>query len=384
MEQITCPNAGAAFYGQDAQHEGLTPNYTDNGDGTITDNNTGLMWQKDPGSKMTYTAAAAGASSFNLAGYTDWRLPTIKELYSLILFSGMDPSGYEGTDTSGLTPFIETNYFVFSYGDTSSGERIIDSQYASSNKYVSTTMGGDETLFGVNFADGRIKGYGLTLHGTDKTFFVMYVRGNTNYGKNDFVDNGDKTITDNATGLMWSKEDSGSGMNWESALAWIQEKNTSKYLGYSDWRLPNAKELQSIIDYTRSPDTTNSPAIDPIFSYSSITDEGGGNNYPFYWTNTTHATWNGGGYNAAYLCFGEALGWMESPPMSGNYTLMDVHGAGAQRSDPKIGDPADYPHGHGPQGDVIRIYNYVRCVRDVGNSKKNSCFISTILPLLLD
>jgi len=43
---------------------------------------------------------------------------------------------------------------------------------------------------------------------------------------------------------------------------------------------------------------------------------------------------------------------------------LDVHGAGAQRSDPKIGNPADYPQGHGPQGDAIRIYNYVRLVRD--------------------
>ena len=42
---------------------------------------------------------------------------------------------------------------------------------------------------------------------------------------------------------------------------------------------------------------------------------------------------------------------------------MDVHGAGAQRSDPKEGDAADYPEGHGPQGDAIRIDNYVRCVR---------------------
>jgi len=44
---------------------------------------------------------------------------------------------------------------------------------------------------------------------------------------------------------------------------------------------------------------------------------------------------------------------------------MDVHGAGSQRSDPKTGDPNDYPYGHGPQGDVIRIYNYVRSVRDI-------------------
>lgn len=47
---------------------------------------------------------------------------------------------------------------------------------------------------------------------------------------------------------------------------------------------------------------------------------------------------------------------------------MDVHGAGAQRSDLKVGNPDDYPYGFGPQGDVIRIYNYVRLVRNSSSS----------------
>jgi hypothetical protein len=42
---------------------------------------------------------------------------------------------------------------------------------------------------------------------------------------------------------------------------------------------------------------------------------------------------------------------------------IDVHGAGAQRSDPKTGNPADFRNGFGPQGDAIRIFNYVRLVR---------------------
>jgi hypothetical protein len=73
---------------------------------------------------------------------------------------------------------------------------------------------------------------------------------------------------------------------------------------------------------------------------------------------------------------------MEMPPSSGNYQLLDVHGAGSQRSDFKTGDPTDYPYGHGPQGDVIRIYNYVRPVRDIETSIKseNSNFNINLLP----
>jgi hypothetical protein len=78
--------------------------------------------------------------------------------------------------------------------------------------------------------------------------------------------------------------------------------------------------------------------------------------YPFYWSSTTHAHFLGGS-SAAYVSFGRGLGYMD-------WSWMDVHGAGAQRSDPKAGDPADYPTGHGPQGDAIRIYNFARVVRD--------------------
>lgn len=368
FNKILSPNPGESFYGQDAQYSGTQPAYLDNSDGTVTDLNTGLMWQQDPGEKMTYDEAVSGADTFELAGYDDWRLPTIKELYSLILFSGTDPSGFESVGNA--EPFIDTGYFDFEYGDISAGERIIDSQYISSTEYVSTTMQGAETAFGVNFADGRIKGYPtgpLPGQNQDKEFFVLYVRGNADYGNNNFIDNGDGTITDSATGLMWMRDDSGffnagddGALNWEQALNWAE---SIEYAGYSDWRLPSAKEFQSIVDYTRSPATTGSAAIDPIFKCTSIIDEGGKSNYPFYWTGTTHANSMGGGKNAVYIAFGEALGYMEIPLNSGNYQLLDVHGAGAQRSDPKEGNPLDYPYGHGPQGDVIRIYNYARCVR---------------------
>jgi len=366
---IACPTEGEAFYGQDAQYTGNTPSYTDNGDGTITDNVTGLIWQQSPDTdgdgdidaadKLSYEAAGTYCENLSLAGYDDWQLPTIKQAYSLIDFSGFDPSGYEGTDPSGLVPFIDTDYFDFAYGDTDAGERIIDSQYASSSLYVSDV---DKPLmFGVNIADGRIKGYGLNLRGQDKTFLVACIHENSTYGVNAFVDNGDSTITDQATGLMWAQDDSGNdapnGFNWEEALAYVAAQNDANYLGHSDWRLPNVKELQSILDYSRSPDTTNSAAIDPLFNATPITNEEGETDYDFYWSSTTHANWrNNSGAAGAYVSFGRALGYM-------NENWVDIHGAGAQRSDPKSGDPADWPTGHGPQGDAIRIYNTVRLVR---------------------
>jgi len=350
--KISAPSEGVAFYGQDAQHDGNQPSYIDNGDGTVTDPVTGLMWQQGFSGKMTYSEAVASADGVEMAGYTDWRLPTIKELYSLIDFRGEDVSPEGG---SANRPFIDTSFFDFAYGDTSAGERIIDSQWATTTLYVGSS-GFGTLMFGVNFADGRIKGYGLSdPRGGEKTFYVRYVRGNTAYGENDLVDNGDGTVSDQATGLMWSQTDSDVGMDWEAALAYIQALNDQNYLGYSDWRLPNAKELQSIVDYTRSPDATGSASIDPIFDATRIINEAGEADWAFYWTGTTHASARGG-QNAVYVAFGRSLGYM-------NGRWVDVHGAGSQRSDPKQGDASDYPNGNGPQGDAIRIDNFVRAVR---------------------
>jgi hypothetical protein len=345
--------AGDDFFGQDANHIQNMPDYTNNGDGTVTDHITGLMWQQDPGEKMTWQEAVENLKTFRLAGYDDWRLPTIKELYSLIQFNGST-----GTDEESAIPYIDTDYFVFSYGDET-GERFIDSQYATSTIYESDTMNGNATMFGVNFADGRIKGYPVS-----KEFYVMYVRGNTSYGINNFVDNGDGTITDLSTGLMWMKYDSGyfdagqeksEGIDWQQALEWAEEL---EYAGYDDWYLPDAKQLQSIVDYTRSPDTTNSAAIDPLFQATQIIDITGNINYASYWTSTTHLDGEIPGQAAVYVAFGEALGEM-------NGVIMDVHGAGAQRSDPKTGNENNYPavNEKAPQKDVLNVYNFVRAVR---------------------
>ena len=359
--EISAPKSTEDFYGQDAQNETKSMAFKDNGDGTVTDFNTGLTWIKARGNKMSWEDAFTAAKTCNTGGYTDWRMPTIKELYSIINFNG-----HSGFSAETSTPYIDTKYFEIAFGNTSAGERLIDAQDWSATEYVGTTMHNDATVFGFNFIDGRIKGYPKYNPGTTTphTLYVRYVRGNTLYGKNLFTDNGDKTISDKATGLMWSKDDSGMGLNWKDALAWVQLKNKENYLGFSDWRLPNAKELQSIVDYKRAPDVTNSASIDPVFNCTKISNEGGKVDYPYYWTSTTHLEGMTPGQMAIYICFGRGLGFM-TPPYGGTTSLLDVHGAGCQRSDFKSGSESDYPTGHGPQGDVVRILNYIRLVRTI-------------------
>jgi hypothetical protein len=384
---ITMPTSGQTFYGQNSNHPGNTRSYTNNGDGTVTDNVTGLMWQQTEDrtgdgainfyDKLTYAEAVDSAATCNTGGYNDWRLPTIKELYSLAMFFGAEPGPTQPVPIK----FIDTTYFSVGCGDVNSlshgslgTERVIDGQIASSTLYVSTTFGMLETVFGFNFIDGRIKGYPTTYTvpecGTAKHYYILYVRGNTAYGENQFVNNGNGTITDNATGLMWMQDDNGTGVLWKDALSYAENFT---YAGFSDWRLPDTKELQSIVDYSRSPATSSSAAINPIFNCTQITNEGGATDYPWYWSNTTFSSQaQTNGASATYICFGRAMGYFSGLGWT------DIHGAGCQRSDPKPRSFSGYTHnGNGyynanaPQGDAVRIYNYVRLVRDAGPASIN-------------
>ena len=421
---IAAPRPGEKFHGQDGNRVKNPMQYRDNGDGTITDLVTGLMWQKAHNQRMTFDDFLTNAAACRTGGHADWRAPTIKELFSL-----MDYSGYCGFSAETTRPFLNP-VFQFTFGSGGNGERHIDCQYWSSNAYADPA---NKIVFGVNFADGRIKGYprvkGQAVDGGARSesanaprfrpapgapprqpnmLYSRYVRGNPSYGRNDFTDNRDGTITDRATGLMWARDDSLKGMDWQEALACAAR---CKLAGHSDWRLPTAKELQSIVDYTRSPATTSSPAIDPLFKCSRIKDGEKRDTTPYYWTTTT-LVYNMArdardnslprlrGAEAIYVTFGKAQGYFEpgrgkmGPKGGGGFEkggkgkfgavmqkgakgskgrsasdgrapLVDIHGAGAVRSDPKAGDPSDYASGRGPQGDEVFLLNYVRPVRDI-------------------
>ena len=380
--QSTCYNSstgstsGCSGVGHDADYAGFQPSYTLTNAGlTVTDNITDLVWQQssdintdgniDYNDKFSQSDALSYCNSLTLASRNDWRLPSVKELYSLMLFSGRDASSYLGTNTATLTPFIN-NSFDWAFGDLTTAQgmaandRIIDAQYATSTLNVAQTMVSDDSTFGVNFVDGRIKAYPIAT----KLFYVRCVAGNVNYGVNDFNDNGDQTISDAATGLMWQKTDN-EPANWDQAVSECESASTASQ---NDWRLPNIKELHSIVNYSRSPDTTNSAAIDALFTTSSFLNEESITDFAYYWASTTHVDNDGDGTNATYISFGRALGYI-------NPNILDAHGAGAQRSNDKldvineVGAASAVSNGtfyyKGPQGDILRINNKVRCVRDI-------------------
>ena len=110
------------------------------------------------------------------------------------------------------------------------------------------------------------------------TMFVLFVSAITflfceNTIAGDFTDNGNGTVTDNVTGLIWKQEDNETCFyTWEQALTYCEDSLI--LAGYSDWRLPSKKELLSIVDYgTTNPsiDSTSFPNTNPSPYWSSVT-----------------------------------------------------------------------------------------------------------------
>jgi len=103
-----------------------------------------------------------------------------------------------------------------------------------------------------------------------------------------YTDNGDGTITDNATGLMWEKlTDDGSIHDWDDSYDWAQAfavkiatlNTPSCFAGHCDWRLPNFNELLTLVNWG-----TFGPAVDPVFHNGTTSFTQGS----LYWSSTTH------------------------------------------------------------------------------------------------
>ncbi|MBM4386416.1 MAG: DUF1566 domain-containing protein [Deltaproteobacteria bacterium] len=249
---IACPAQGAAFSGQDAHYTTNKISFKDNGNGTVTDNVTGLIWMKCPAGltgtgcataialERTWKGAIDECANSTFAGNSDWRLPSRWEIQRL-------------ADYGSFSPAINTGYFPNTPGNW----------FWSSSSYAPNAYGG----WRVGFYDGDVGNYNK-----DDTCYVRCVRSGQ-YGTKSYKDNENGTVTDIAAGLMWQKETASGDYKWEEALEFCED---SVIAGFSDWRLPDIKELSSLID-----ETTSKPAIDLAYFPDTISS--------WYWSSTTYS-----------------------------------------------------------------------------------------------
>lgn len=162
--------------GQDGTHNINPLSYTDNGNGTITDNTTGLVWQEEADNTgRTWAAAGTYCNNMTLGGQSDWRLPTKEELITLVDYSLSSPG-----------PTINTIYFP----DTPAGP-----YWSSTEAYLDAWY--------VGFDTGNI-GYS----GKFNDHYVRCVRGTQAAAS--LTDNKNNTVTDRATGLLRQNGEKGS------------------------------------------------------------------------------------------------------------------------------------------------------------------------------
>lgn len=235
-------------FGEDNDYTINPPYFTINGNGTVTDTVTGLMWQQKDGGEMTIERAIYYCDTLTLGGYTDWRLPLPHEGFSILNHQYANPA-------------VNTTVFTTT-----------TAQYW----WTSERQANDTTKIWVTNAGGGIgnhpKSETISAGGT-KIFSARAVRDVTPPPTipNRFTDNGNGTITDNLTTLVWQKIVYSDSITWEQALTYA---DTLALNGNTDWRLPNIKELESIDD-----ESLVNPSINRTFFSTMVTNK--------YWSSSS-------------------------------------------------------------------------------------------------
>jgi hypothetical protein len=215
-----------------------TNDFIDNKDGTVVHKKTGLMWQRCAvgqtwnGSTCSGTATTmhhleATQQKSNVSNYSDWRLPTINELSSIVEYKN-----YSASINKSIFPNAASTWF-----------------WTISDDFVSPNA----ASWIVDFINGTEGSY---LQGYD--YAVRLVRTVT-YTKDtpteDFTDNQDGTVTHSKTGLTWQR--CAIGQTWTGSVCsgtattkdWDTAMLTFSKAECNQWHLPRIDELYSIIEH---------------------------------------------------------------------------------------------------------------------------------------
>jgi hypothetical protein len=288
-----------------------SPRFADNGDQTQTDQLTDLIWPKD-GSGPTVGSCVGGTPSWqealnyvaclntnNYLGHNDWRLPNVNELESVVNAGQSDTATWLNEQGfSNVLSFYywsSTSYaFDLSLGwlvgmSDYYGVTFINSKYYQFAAGVWPVRGGQPGSFGYSaiWRTGQTTCYDpsgnvIACTGTGQDGALQE---GVAWPSPRFTDNGDQSVTDNLTNLIWTKNANSPGpsacgggtlMTWQGALNYVACLNTYNYLGYMDWRLPNRKELHSLTDFSQ-----HHPSISAANPFTNVQLSS------FYWSSTS-------------------------------------------------------------------------------------------------
>lgn len=284
------------------------PRFTNHGNGTITDSLTGLMWTQNanlPGANKNWQEALDYVSAMNTGehenfGYADWRMPSIVEIESLINAGQLNNAAWLSSQGFIDVPGDDSwSNFYWSNSGGGGYARIIWMMPGTTIATYQSYSGRVWPVRSGQLGTIQLPKTGITwseAEGDDGDLQTGVA-----WPDPRFTDKGDGTVIDNLTRLMWTKDVDlpNSKLTWQEALNYVALLNEAEYLGYSDWRLPNRKELDSLkwISSGFRPE-------DPFTNVPSYSSSGTGY-WTGYWTSTTCASNTSTAWGVWLLWYGE-------------------------------------------------------------------------------
>ena len=260
------------------------PRFADHGDGTATDNLTGLMWTTNATIQATWNNALSTCNSMTVGGHNDWRLPSVLELESLIDFSQKYPMALlsDGHPFVGVVPNGSANndYWASTTYPGNSGYAYLVSFYAGRTYYQSkggsarvlACRGGVEIKETIDYPTAVAA---LPETGQTNSYYVGddgEIQAGTVEPSPRFQVYGSYHFQDNLSGLQWLRTPaSQAAYNWQTSLGYAESFSVL----YTDWRMPNIRELESLVVYGK----TNPAHLAPFQSVSN----------QVFWSSTTYA-----------------------------------------------------------------------------------------------